>query len=503
MAPMTLDGNRFTFLGHSAVVGADWNDSTFPKLWIYNLHYLDNLNSIKSDQQDEINQNLVARWVEANPVMQGNGWEPYVISLRAVNLVKWFSRRSELQVGWLTSLATQAQALEKQLEYHILGNHLFANGKALVFVGAYLSGADADRWLAKGLKILDNEIAEQFLDDGAHFELSPMYHATLVWDISDLVHLAEVTQLPELVARAALWKGVVERGLAWLQGMVHPDGGIGFFNDAAFGIAPELDDIERYAHQVGCLPKPEVKANGSAGNGWALLQHPASGYVTIHEAHSQHLAILDLAKVGPDYQPGHAHADTLSFELSLFGQRVLVNSGTSQYGDDAERHRQRSTEAHNTVEVDGQNSSEVWGGFRVARRAYPSNKINDQQGGRVLVSASHTGYLRLPGKVTHHREWQFYPDTFQVKDTVSGDFTRALARLYCHPSVSVATLDANSLLLTLPGGQTLTVKVAGARALNVIDSTWHPRFGEIVKNQCVVVEFGGREVTTLFEWSNN
>lgn len=503
MVPMTQDGSQFTFLGHSAMVGADWNDSAFPKLWLYNLHYLDNLNSIKSEQQDDINQNLVARWIEANPVMQGNGWEPYVISLRTVNLVKWFSRRSTLNADWMASLAAQAQALEKQLEYHILGNHLFANSKALVFTGTYLGGADADRWLAKGLDILDKEIVEQFLEDGAHFELSPMYHATLVWDVCDLLHLAEVSRLPELVGRVTYWKGVVERGLGWLQGMVHPDGDISFFNDAAFGIAPKLSDIERYAHQVGCRPKSDAKANDAASIAWVPIQHPESGYVTVDEANSLHRAILDIAKVGPDYQPGHAHADTLSFELSLFGQRVLVNSGTSQYGEDAERHRQRSTEAHNTVEIDGQNSSEVWGGFRVARRAYPSNKVIDQEGGLVLVSASHTGYRRLPGRVTHQREWQFYPDALQVKDTVSGEFTQALARFYCHPAVSVATLNVNSLKLTLPGNQTVTVNVLGAKALNVVDSTWHPRFGERVTNQCIEVKFGGREVTTKFEWSSN
>ena len=81
------------------------------------------------------------------------------------------------------------------------------------------------------------------------------------------------------------------------------------------------------------------------------------------------MALLDVAPVGPDYLPGHAHADTLSFELSLFGQRVLVNSGTSQYEAGPERSRQRGTAAHNTVIVDGHDSSEVWAGFRVARRA--------------------------------------------------------------------------------------------------------------------------------------
>ena len=40
---------------------------------------------------------------------------------------------------------------------------------------------------------------------------------------------------------------------------------------------------------------------------------------------------MDVALIGPNYQPGHAHADVLSFELSLFGQRLLVNIGTSEY----------------------------------------------------------------------------------------------------------------------------------------------------------------------------
>ena len=66
------------------------------------------------------------------------------------------------------------------------------------------------------------------------------------------------------------------------------------------------------------------------------------------------------------------HADNLSFEWSLGEQRVLVNSGTSLYGVSSERHRQRKTKSHNTVEIDGFDSSEIWSGFRVARRASSS-----------------------------------------------------------------------------------------------------------------------------------
>ena len=65
------------------------------------------------------------------------------------------------------------------------------------------------------------------------------------------------------------------------------------------------------------------------------------------------VAIGDIGNVGPDYIPGHAHADTLSFEMSVFDMRFIVNSGTSVYGLGAERLRQRGTAAHSTVVIDG------------------------------------------------------------------------------------------------------------------------------------------------------
>ena len=115
-----------------------------------------------------------------------------------------------------------------------------------------------------------------------------------------------------------------------------------------------------------------------------------SGYIRFERQNM--IAFLDVAQVGPDYLPAHAHADTLSFEMSLFGQRVFVNSGTSCYGQGEERRQERSTSAHNTVEINGENSSEVWGGFRVGRRAYPTKPEIRENGDRTVISASHDGY---------------------------------------------------------------------------------------------------------------
>lgn len=490
----TEDGIAFTFLGEKGYVAdsADWHAGQHSKLWLYNLHYLDDLNAKNIDTKPLLAETLVQNWTQANPPISGDGWEPYPLSLRIVNLVKWFARNESLAGARLDSLATQADALSQQLEYHILGNHLFANGKALVFVGAYLSGAKADEWLAKGLQILDEEVAEQFLQDGGHFELSPMYHATLLWDMCDLANLAQRSGLPDLNQRLPGWQAVIRRGLAWLRSMLHPDGKIGFFNDAAFGVAPDFLHIEEYAARLGISVTPDVPdpvAFLNSATGYAVVT-PKTGVK----------ALLDLAQVGPDYQPGHAHADTLSFELSVFGQRLVVNSGTSQYGEGAERQRQRSTGAHSTVEVAGQDSSEVWAGFRVARRAKPAIERFDLQDGVSCIQASHNGYQRLSSSLFHRRTWTFSEEKLEMIDQVTSDQFVAVARLYIHPDVLLSQ-DASRFVADMGAGKRVVIELSGADQVRVVASTWHPGFGCSIANQCIEATFSGRPLTTHIHWS--
>jgi uncharacterized heparinase superfamily protein len=486
-----LGANKFQFLnviGH-ACYAADWNDPSREKLWLYNLHYFDDLNAASAKDRIEWHRALIARWVEDNSPGMGNGWESYPTSLRIVNWIKWSQAGNSLDQAWLHSLAVQVRWLRRHIEWHLLGNHLFANAKALVFAGLFFEGDEATEWLAQGLRILRREVPEQVLADGGHFELSPMYHAIVLEDLLDLVNAAAAW--PELVPESVVlqWRVAASRMLRWLVGMVHPDGGIAFFNDAAFGIAPDYAELLAYAGRLGIVTASD-KPTG-------LVTHFAdTGYIRL--ARGNAVALLDVAQVGSDYLPGHAHADTLSFEFSLFGQRVVVNSGTSRYGIGPERLRQRGTAAHSTVQVDGVDSSEVWGGFRVARRARPFG-LEIVEDDVLSVSCAHDGYMRLRGHPVHRRCWQLAERSLKVIDTIEGDFHEAVARYHLHPSAEVIN-EGEDVLLRLPEGREVRCSLSGG-IFRVASGSWHPEFGLSVPCSQIEVLFTGHQAGIAFAWN--
>lgn len=263
--------------------------------------------------------------------------------------------------------------------------------------------------------------------------------------------------------------------------MCHPDEEISFFNDAAMGIAPEPTCVVDYAKRLGI----DVASTSKSTKRYLVTHMKDSGYIRV--AAKETCALLDVAPIGPDYLPGHAHADSLSFELSLFGSRVFVNSGTSQYGNGSVRQEERGTPAHNTVTINDKNSSEVWAGFRVARRAYPEGLKILQDEGNVNIECAHTGYARLFGGATHMRKWHFSDKTMMIMDTVSGQVQSAVAHFHIHPEVEVIDNGDNSygLILRKPKRR------VNFRVLNgepeIEPSYFAPEFGLRKQNQRIVV----------------
>ena len=469
----------------------NWNDIIQDKLWLYNLHYFDDLSSDSYLEREELHYFYMNSWIINNPPCNGNGWEPYPLSIRLVNWIKWLSKKDYIDLKYINSLYQQSEALYQQIEYHILGNHLFANAKALIFSGAYLKGVVADKYINKGLKILNHELKEQFLSDGGHFELSPMYHQILLWDLLELIDLVRVSQNKKLLEQLCYWKSVASKALSWLSSMLHPDGEIGFFNDAAIGIAVPPHEIFKYAKKLSINDDYKISR---------LVTNYSSGYSNIK--FDDYTVIFDHANVGPDYLPGHAHADSLSFEMSVGQQRLFVNSGTSLYGISDERLRQRKTAAHNTVEVNSCDSSEVWSGFRVARRAYSTlNKsFFDEINQNVVISASHDGYTRVDKNIIHSRTLTCGFDQVTIEDTfgkvVGGTFI-----LHLHPNIEV--IKRSNRILILKINDFLNVEFSSSDDIKIEPSTWHPRFGESVDNNKIIINFNKNKISSCIKISKD
>ena len=285
---------------------------------------------------------------------------------------------------------------------------------------------------------------------------------------------------------------MAKKMLFWLETMTHPDKQIAFFNDGALGIAPTLEQLKKYAEGLNIRPQPTKISAEKIG----FLHLPQSGYIRLTTDDA--VALLDVAEIGPDYQPGHAHADTLSFEFSLAGQRVLVNGGTSCYGVSDQRLSERQTRSHNTVEINGESSSEIWSAFRVARRARPENLHLSQGGDSVTVRCSHTGYRWLREKPQHIRTWTMESGCLTVEDKVIPSCP-AIARFRFHPDMVVEKMATDLIRLKLPSTSEVRVQIADA-SWQLREGSYAQEFGVLMQAHILELSFDYEHATIRIYW---
>ncbi len=456
-----------------------WDSHRLDLLWNYNLHYFDYLHTSSVEDESSFQLKFVNDWIESGPKKTSIGWDSYPLSLRLVNWIKWSMKNNYTEKTFIDSIFDQTSFLEFRLERHILGNHLFANCKALIFSGIFLNGPDPERWLKKGLKLFERELNEQVLEDGGNFELSPMYHLVFLEDLLDIANILRAYEMNVSSSLQSLINKSIYKMINWINFLKHPDNSLVLFNDCAENIALSIEDIHTYALKLG------FEANVDENNNLTYLE--ASGY--IRYKNKDLVAFIDVAKIGPNYIPGHGHADLFSFEASFFGQRVFVNSGTSCYGISKRRIYERSTIAHNTLEIDNRSSSDVWSGFRVANRAYPrkpSIKYNNESQ-EAAISCSHNGYSKIFKKVIHNREWIFNKNSMEVIDYINGSFDTAISRLHIHPLISVQEYSKESISLKLNNGNLIYLMVENG-SFFITNTKFSLGFGLLEANMCINIK---------------
>jgi uncharacterized heparinase superfamily protein len=358
----------------------------------------------------------------------------------------------------------QAAYLYDHLEWDLRANHLFRNAVGLVWAGRFFAEPQARLWLEAGGAIAGHQADEQILADGGHFERSPLYHIQVMEDLLSLTLLLEDAALKVRLLEA--WIRMADF-LTWNR---HPDGQIALFNDAALHASCEPEQMLAMASHLGIQTEAPNRPRGGR-----LFSN--TGMVVWHG--QPWTVFFDVGPIGPDYQPGHAHADTLSFECSYRDRRLFVDPGTYGYDDDDRRRYDRSTAAHNTVAIDHQDSSEVWHIFRVGRRAYPLDVSAAFSGDTLCASASHNGYDHIRGRPRHWRRITVSPNgSLAVTDRIDGSGRHfAQGGFLLAPEWESVPAVAGWILKN--GSDSLRLNVRGPETLSLFAETapYHPQFG--------------------------
>jgi hypothetical protein len=411
----------FNFLNikHSFLNKIDWNYSGYGKLWTYNLNYFDFLN--QKTNRKQIGIDLINDYIENYKTLK-EGKESYPISIRGINWVKFLSRNSINDARVNSILNHDFRTLFNNLEYHLLGNHLLENGFSLLFGAYYFQDL---KLYNKSKEILKYELNEQILEDGAHFELSPMYHQLILYRILDCIQLIKINKWinDDLLL---LLEDSASKMISWLNEVTFKNGDIPCVNDSTFNIAPTSEELFNYADQIGVITKKIVLSD--------------SGYRNFKNNNFE--LFVDVGNVGPSYQPGHAHSDTLSFILHVNNKPVFVDTGISTYEKNQKRQAERQTSAHNTVVINREDQTQVWGGFRVAKRAQA--KILKE--GVDFIVAKHDGYKKIG--VSHLRRFSIDKSLVQIKDTIVNDSNyNQTAYFHLHPSLKNPIINDHSIII--------------------------------------------------------
>ena len=150
----------------------------------------------------------------------------------------------------------------------------------------------------------------------------------------------------------------------------------------------------------------------------------------------------------------------------------------------------RSTRAHNTMEINGQDQCEFWSGFRVGRRAYPIRGRWQPHPYGFFLEATHTGYDHLPGQPRHWRGFQSNPGELIIHDWLKGGpDARGIVRMHFHPSVVLQPSGERKFLAERDGKRLwILISEAGAR---IGESRYCPEFGVALERKTLEVEISG------------
>jgi len=444
--------------------------------------WLRDLRAAGGDGPRRAARELVTLWLDANETWNPLSWDPVVTGERLANWLGQYdfyaaSADIDFRHRLLGHMARQARHLARVLPAGLGASDALTAIKGLVLAGVCLPAGEA--WLARGLALLRRELPRQILADGGHVERSPARQMQVLRDLIDLraaLHAGEMAVPPDLQA-------AIEQMTPMLRLFQHGDGALALFNGSNESEGWLVDMVLQRAD----------------GRGRTILNAPDSGFQRLHAGRS--LVIVDTGAPPPPGADRDAHAGTLSFEMSVGRERLIVNCGAFT-GDGPWRQAQRTTAAHSTLVLDDRNSSEILRDGGLARRPRMVTCRRHEAEGDILLDLSHDGYEALGA--LHHRQLYLSAngEDLRGEDRLEGPATGDFAlRFHLHPEVQASlSQSGETALLRLAKAGGWRLRARGAE-LRLEESIYLGQDSVLRRSQQIVLSGSCRPGQTVIKWA--
>jgi|GEM_PF-2736975 len=476
--------NKIVFLNKKIEFGEkiDWHLEELNKgtrLWKLNLNYHEFLIDIAKKyliDRDPKYLNFIVKtikdWFENNPLgtkdYGKDNWNSYAISLRLVSWIKvLYIIKDNLPKSTLHDilelLKIQAYFLYDNLEFDILGNHLIKNWKALTWYAVLFNDK---RFKRKANIIFKKYVLPQFSESGMHEELSPMYAGII---LEDLLEVFIFERENEKLGR------LIQKQFSCLNFLVS-DNQYTFFNDSVNFNGVQPKDLEILYDKIFETHKKTLLNTG---------HFRFDGFIGFKNAKEQ--LIFDAGPIVLGNQPGHVQCDALSFEYFRDNQKIFTNSGTFEYNGGSRRAYSRSTEAHNTLKYGGFDQSEIWGSFRVARRAKVDYEILDLSERSVKVNGRLRGF-DFSKNIIHRRNLEKTENKIKIQDKiVTNNKLADNSYVYFHltPDFNYQKINENTAWVLNNNSKIAIIKTTFP--FSIIYSEYYSEFGKVEKKNSLKI----------------
>jgi uncharacterized heparinase superfamily protein len=388
---------------------------------------------------------LVAEWMTSSQ-SEPLAWRPDVMGARITAWLghyDFFAATADdaFRQRLMTRLVSDARGLSAALPTEELDARALTALKGLIAAAVALP--EHAGFLARALRFLPQEINRQILPDGCHAERSPAAQLAALQDLTEIRALLQAAQTQPPAALVS----AIERMAPALRVMRHGDGGLALFNGSKEESSSLIDIALTQAGRVA--RSPAALSDG----GFHRLQAGRS------------VLIVDCGAPPPAGVDRYAHAGTLSMELSIGRDRMIVNCGGFPAGNAAWRDATRATAAHSTLAVADVNSSELKP-EGLGRRPAVVEAQRQEANGAHWLEASHDGWRKLFG-VVHRRRLYLAESGEDVRgeDVVEAPTPQPFTlRFHLHPDVNASLQqDGEAVLLRLRSGGGWRLRAEGAR----------------------------------------